>query len=395
MCKLNGNKIREIRIAKGMTQKELGERIGISACAINNYEIGRTGADEENLKNLCEALETSEDEIKVIDFNYNFLSQESKTIHKARGKKGFKRLYTPEETEVWLDSHRLDTEEKAKGRLKNAVKNSFGIGDKKYCLLNPEDIYCQDWQRNTDFAKAMEIAENYDEKKFDPVKIYIVNGKPYCADGMHRVIAMVLKNIGVPESDRMLILVEILDCTEQEAIDTFLGQQAGRKAMSTNDTYRAAIKAKIPEYIDFRKVFFEDFNIQITSEKQKLENPVGKIDSSRTVLRMVHNQYEPLKDALTEIINLDWCGSVKGNPFLIRNLNTLIKLYAVYGKDVVNTTLKKKYYGAEKFESHVAKITSGATLYDTFAKAIREEFGEQVVNNETPTVNNKVVRKFA
>ena len=52
-----GNTIREIRTKKGITQKDLAERSGLSANALCNIEKGYTFPPKETIKAICDALE--------------------------------------------------------------------------------------------------------------------------------------------------------------------------------------------------------------------------------------------------------------------------------------------------------------------------------------------------
>lgn len=403
MCKLNGNKIRQFRIEKGMSQKELAKIVGVTPGAINKYESGKVGADEKNLKSLCEALGASEDDIKA-NVNYSFLDGRSKIIDNLRSKKDFKGKYTPEETENWIADHRTGSEEKIEGKLKSIVKNAMGFGNKKYCLLNPEYIHCPDWQRTTDMTRVMEIAENYDENKFDPIKIYIKNGKAYCADGMHRVIAAIIRNINLPDDEKIMILVEVLDCSERDARETFLYQEAGRKHMSIDDMYRAAIDNEDPIYLEFRDTFTKDFGIQISADKEKIENPVGEeISVTRGLLRMSHRKNETLREILDALIKLNWTGSVK-RVFLQRNFSAMMKLFAVYGKDTVYTALENQGCNkAEYYEKHVYNKTTVAEVFDELSSVVNKYLCEQMSNIEnqqteqqqTSETSGTTIRKFA
>lgn len=405
MCKLNGNKIRQFRVASGMSQKELAKKMGVTTCAVQNYEAGRSGASKVKLKALCDALNVSEDDVKE-NINYSFLSGQSKIVDSLRKRKDFKGKYTPEETEAWIEEHRTETKDKIASTLKNTVKNATGFGNKKYCLVYPEYIHCPDWQRTTDMTRAMEIAENYDENKFDPIKIYVKNGKAYCADGMHRVIAAIIRNLNLPDDEKIMILVEILDCTERDARETFLYQEAGRKHMSIDDMYRAAIDNEDPIYLEFRKTFAEDFKIQISADKEKIENPVGEeISVTRGLLRMSHGKNETLREILDTMINLKWTGSIK-RVFLQRNFSALMRLFAIHGKDTVYTALKDQGCDkAEYYEKHIYNKTTVAEVFDELSSVVNKYLYEQMNNvgtqigqqpeTEVQQTNETTVRKFA
>lgn len=54
-----GENIREIRKLKGMTQKELGNKLGISQSAINQFENNKTDPKLQTIEKLAIALEVS------------------------------------------------------------------------------------------------------------------------------------------------------------------------------------------------------------------------------------------------------------------------------------------------------------------------------------------------
>jgi UDP-N-acetylglucosamine 1-carboxyvinyltransferase len=49
-----GQQIREARKAKGMTQKELGEKLGVSESVVTNYESGKQNLTLETLQKVAE-----------------------------------------------------------------------------------------------------------------------------------------------------------------------------------------------------------------------------------------------------------------------------------------------------------------------------------------------------
>ena len=52
-----GQKIREYRKYRGLTQKELGDKCGLNESTIRNYELGNRYPDEPTLTNIADALE--------------------------------------------------------------------------------------------------------------------------------------------------------------------------------------------------------------------------------------------------------------------------------------------------------------------------------------------------
>lgn len=65
-----GENIREIRKLKGMTQKELGNKLGISQSAINQFENNKTDPKLQTIEKLAIALEISMYDILKIGAEY-------------------------------------------------------------------------------------------------------------------------------------------------------------------------------------------------------------------------------------------------------------------------------------------------------------------------------------
>lgn len=54
-----GDKIRKIRLVRGMTQKELGEKVGLTDVRIRQYELNNRTPKEELLRKIAEVLEVN------------------------------------------------------------------------------------------------------------------------------------------------------------------------------------------------------------------------------------------------------------------------------------------------------------------------------------------------
>lgn len=175
MCKINGKKLAEIRKENGLTQAQLAKKIGVSEAAIGFYEQERNEPSPENLKKICMILKIKQGEIEMFETDYNFLDSEGKLTSVLRRKNGFIRYTSPELTQKWIESKRKDSEQKMKTEIKNAFNSMFSFAGKKYIQINPTYINIPDWQRDTDNAKTTEIAENFENAKFDPIKVYVVS----------------------------------------------------------------------------------------------------------------------------------------------------------------------------------------------------------------------------
>lgn len=399
MCKINTNKLVEMRKNAGMTQEELANKVGISRSTINQYENGKAEPSEKNIINICNYFNITKDDLEMHDVGYDFLNRRSDFEDKLRKKEGFVRYSDPRETEKWIAEHRTLTEEQEIGEIKNALSSSFTFCGKEYIAIDPTLIHVPDWQRDTDMAKAMEIAENYDDKKFDPIKIYLTEeGKAIGADGIHRDVARIMLNAKAKDVyDRKKVIVEVLHCTEQEAVITFLTQQSGRKTMSVNDTYRAGIKANIAEYVIFKELFVRN-NVQISAEYEKLEKPIGTVRPSTAILRMARSNYKMLEIIINLIKRLNWCGSDCKGVFTIRIIGTLNKILAMYGDDAIDI-LMKNCKGATYYDSEISPVGTNSLLFDKLAEIVGKETTPVEIHNEqTIEVTNTsetTVRKFA
>lgn len=363
MCKINGKKLKEIREREGLTLQDVAKGCGVSYSTISKYESEINNPSDATVDKICLLLKINKNDIEVADVGYSFTQGVSRTVDYARRKKDFVRYSTPRQTEEFVQAHSNAGESMEVKEVDCALKNSFSIASKRYILINPTFIHIPNWQRDTDMAKVQEIAQNFNEDKFDPVKVYIKNGKLYVADGAHRVVAFVING-------EIKMLVEVLNCSEYEAILTFLGQQSARKSMSVADTYRAGVKANIREYIEFKNLF-ETYNIQIVTDDNKLENPIGKVAPSRELLRMAKNNTELLELIIKTIKAIDWTGSEK-SAFTLRMFQIFKKLFANYEKNTVIEGLLENCKGASYFENKIAPVKSNAEMYDILAKAICE-----------------------
>ena len=54
-----GQKIRDARKAKGLTLKELGEKVGVSESVVGRYETGKQNLTIETLQKVADALGVS------------------------------------------------------------------------------------------------------------------------------------------------------------------------------------------------------------------------------------------------------------------------------------------------------------------------------------------------
>lgn len=99
--KTTGQKIKELRIEKGMSQEELGEKIGVKKAAVNKYETGIvTNLKRNIIAKLSEALDTTpiylmgwdEDEDEEIESSVKLLVDVYNSLNDEGKKEAIKRM---------------------------------------------------------------------------------------------------------------------------------------------------------------------------------------------------------------------------------------------------------------------------------------------------------------
>lgn len=63
--------LKRLRLKKGLTQKELADKLSLSPSAIGMYEQGRREPDLTTLKKICELFEISCDQLLGTPFSYD------------------------------------------------------------------------------------------------------------------------------------------------------------------------------------------------------------------------------------------------------------------------------------------------------------------------------------
>lgn len=87
-----GQKIKQLRIGKGLTQEELGDLLGVKKAAIQKYESGQVqNLKSETIKKLCKIFDKYPSHFIFDDFDTNLekqLRKEAETIEFIRKQYG-------------------------------------------------------------------------------------------------------------------------------------------------------------------------------------------------------------------------------------------------------------------------------------------------------------------
>lgn len=359
---INGKKITVMRATKNISRQELANKSGVSLTTISNYETGKTkNADPNILRSIATALDTTpelfEDTSKLAA---NVMEGRDESIHKRFDKEN--RYMTPFETQKFVKNMRNGDTSIAESEAKRAMNpaNQRSLGNKTYAVVSAVAINIPKWQRDTDREKCTSLAESYDENKYDPIKVYILNGKMFVADGAHRLVSYLLRK-------EDYILVEILTCkTDEEAATTFLTQSISRRRLSQNDMWRAAIQVGLEQYKALRSICME-CKIQIKADLYKISNPVGVMNTvSGSILRFAKVDPVLLKRVLQMIGKLNW-NVCEASPYKTYIIQTLRGLYATYSgrENELENLLMITCKGASYYEEKICTTMTQSRLNDT------------------------------
>ena len=78
-----GNAIREIRVKKGFTQKELAKKCGLSANALCQIEIDNIQPQKNTIKKICKALDIPTSYLLMFAVEEEDVPEENRAVFKA------------------------------------------------------------------------------------------------------------------------------------------------------------------------------------------------------------------------------------------------------------------------------------------------------------------------
>lgn len=287
-----------------------------------------------------------------------------------------RRFLRPEEVEALFDDAR---EERFKvnevdiiSTIVETAKRNGRIGDKVLLVIPPEYVHIPDWQRIADLNRAREIGAKYNQYKWEVPKVVYVNGKLIGVDGMHRLLGAVLAKIPA-------IVIEIMEITEDEAIDLFLSQTVDRNKMKPMDYYKASIRAGKMDYIEFRDICHKH-NVQVNGD-DALDNPVGTFLS---ITEGVNINKELLDKILTLINKLKWNGSKSSVVYGTKIIRSLKKLYAnnEASEKQMENILLQNCKGTEWFLNNLVDMPQ-YYIFDTLSKKVADNMTRAAIISTT------------
>lgn len=286
-----------------------------------------------------------------------------------------KNYMTAKEAEMEMQKVRKDkgltgkTEQVLVTNMIENAKMSSVIGDKLQIVINPMYIHIPEWQRNIDKTRALSIGSNYNKYKWDVPKVLFDNGRLYVIDGQHRIYGAFMGH-----KDR--VVVEILECSKEEAIDIFLNQSKDRKKMSPTDVYAAALEGNKANYIALRDTCHKH---GVAIKGEYMPNAVGVFTVISDGIRM---DIKTLDSILGLLGKLEWnaySNSYKGKAYTAKFIRALKAMYSYYSgrEKEMEDILIRRCRGTEWFTDNIMDMAQGQ-IFDYLSNIVKYEMENKI-----------------
>lgn len=257
-----GDKIKELRKSKGITQEQLSDMLNVSSQAVSKWETGATNPDLALIPDIAKLFDVSADELLGIEKNKETSSNIENDVINAR----------------------LDRLEKMLGLL-SAKDDSEALG---IVLDNAKKVYSVDFTKLDDFKKTdwevgcSELLETKNKfvfkatpvnrvvgKNFDPI---VVNDK-VCIDAskVSKILIKVKTNVGINDGDALAkYIVQSVcgnDAEKLQKANIILNQYGGNMA-----NIQQNFGGKISVSNCFMNFYFITDNNSVWSESLKLQS---------------------------------------------------------------------------------------------------------------------------
>lgn len=262
--------------------------------------------------------------------------------------------------------------------LVKSAKNNSRIGDKLLMVIDPMEIHIPDWQRRIKLERAYSIGNNYNSYKWDEPKVLLYKGILLCIDGQHRIY-------GAFKAKKDAVVVEVMECSLEEAIDLFLSQSSDRAKMQPMDIYHAALAAKKPEYVALHDIC-KKHNVAIKGDDET-ENVVGTFSSISDGINWIKGGKAELLDSMLGLLGkLEWNGyadTYNGKAYTAKIIRALKSLYAYCeGRtDEMEEAMINRCKGTEFFVDNIMTKTQ-AQIFDYLSEIVRYEMESPFRNKD-------------
>lgn len=251
--------------------------------------------------------------------------------------------------------------------IKDAKRNSM-VGDKLQLVVNPIYIHIPEWQRRLKLAKAYTIGNSYNRYKWDVPKVLFYKGKLWVIDGQHRIY-------GAFKASMDSVVIEIMECSLEEAIDLFINQTKDRSGMQPMDIYKAAIAGHKADYIALQETCHKH-NVAVKGDED-ISNVVGTLTSISDGISLIRTNPELFNSMLSLLGKLEWNGyadSYNGKAYTAKIIRALKMVYAYFDgrTEEMEEALLEHCKGTEFFVENIIDKTQ-AQIFDYLSGIVRYE----------------------
>lgn len=272
--------------------------------------------------------------------------------------------------------------------VKDAKRNSM-IGDKIQIVVNPIYIHIPKWQRKMNKVRAYNIGHSYNKYKWDVPKVLLYNDQLWVIDGQHRIF-------GAFKGGKDAVVVEIMECSMEEAVRLFMNQTKDRGRMYPIDIYNAALDINDPVATAIRDICHKH-NVAVKGEE------IIDEENTKGILTPITRAEAMVKNGTFEIVmslldRLQWNGTkigcYKGAAYSAKPLRCLCTMYSDYRDNAkeMEDILVEKCHGAVWFKDNGNSKVSEMKFLDIMRNIVNQELANRATKAEIIPVP---VRKFA
>lgn len=137
----------------------------------------------------------------------------------------------------------------------------------------------ENYQRTENFSKAKgdQIAANFIEEAYDPIKLNWRNGLLYCPAGQHRIYAHIIMK-------KEFITAELFRVPYEAEIEIYLSQDDNRSKLTPYDRYKAGLAAKKETSLALQEICTE-FGVVILPRVTNVPRQLRSLTIAEDVLR--------------------------------------------------------------------------------------------------------------
>lgn len=195
------------------------------------------------------------------------------------------------------ENYTMEQVEKESRRVYELAQQTGKVYSKVFAAVPLELIHIDEgYQRTENFSKAKgdQIAFNFKEEVYEPVKLNYRDGAFYCPSGQHRIYAHI-------KMGREYIVSELISCPREAEIAVFLYQDDNRSKLTPYDRWKAGCELGMPTDKTLKEICLE-YGVSLGKVSGKAR--LGSITTARQIIE--HDGKEMLRLVFETVIDAGW-----------------------------------------------------------------------------------------